>query len=370
MLHVTYSLYAISAGSLCLLSVLLLFNITRVNTVANRWLAAFYLFLAFALFQQFIYKLGLAMESQLFIHILELTRWALAPCFYLSIVYFVDPGKKSLKLLAHFIPALGFLIFSLLFIMPGIHDPATPSELPHYLGFIFRYFSIVQIIIYWILSFRLIASHTRNIRLIASTIESIDLFWIKQLLFGTLLLTVIRIVSYNGGLISLINPVLYCLGIFFIAFFSLRQGIIYPVTAAELPEITSMLKRNNNRERLSTDQVNELKSKVVLILEERKLFLDPSLTLADLSREVGIGIHELSYIINNGLNKNFYNLINEMRVEEAKKILLSEKIKYSDMIGIAIEAGFNSKTTFNTTFKKLTGQTPTDFVRSNSNSAL
>ncbi len=167
----------------------------------------------------------------------------------------------------------------------------------------------------------------------------------------------------------MINPVLYCAGIFFIAFFSLKQGIIYPVPAAKLPEIVSVLKRNI-RERLSADQVSELKSKVVLILKERKLFLDPSLTLADLSREVGIGIHELSYVINNGLNKNFYNLINEMRVEEAKKILLSEKIRYSDMIGIAIEAGFNSKTTFNTTFKKLTGQTPTDFVRSNSNPTL
>ena len=116
--------------------------------------------------------------------------------------------------------------------------------------------------------------------------------------------------------------------------------------------------------------MNELKSKVMLVFEERKLFLDPSLTLADLSREVGIGIHELSYVIHNELKKNFYNLINEMRVEEAKMILLSEKIKYSNMAGIAIEAGFNSKTTFNTTFKKLTGQTPTDFVRSNSNSAL
>jgi YesN/AraC family two-component response regulator len=89
--------------------------------------------------------------------------------------------------------------------------------------------------------------------------------------------------------------------------------------------------------------VNELKSKVMLVLEERKLFLDPSLTLTDLSREVGIGIHELSYVINNELKKNFYNLINEMRVEEAKMILLSEKIKYSDMIGIAIEVPIFSR---------------------------
>ena len=268
------------------------------------------------------------------------------------------------------LPALGFLIFSFLFIIPGILDPGTSPELPRYLGFIFRYFSILQIIIYWILSFRLMVSHSRNIRLISSEIENIDLSWVKQLLLGMLILTAIRIAAYNGGLISLINPVLYCAGIFYIAFFSLRQGIIYPVTAVELPEIESVLNKNKNKERLNADQVDELKNKVISILRERKLFLDPSLTLPDLSREVGIGIHELSYVINNGLNKNFYNLINEMRVEEAKKILLSEKIKYSDMIGIAIEAGFNSKTTFNTTFKKLTGQTPTDFVRSNSKSVV
>lgn len=370
MAHVTDSLYAISAGSLCLLSVLLLFNITRVNKVANRWLAAFYLFLAFALFQQFIYKLGFAGESHLFIHILELTRWALAPCFYLAILHFVNPGKKSLKLLAHFIPAFGFLIFSFLFIIPRFFNPNISFELPVSIGFIFRYFSIFQMVTYWILSFRLIVIHSRNIRLVSSAIEHIDLFWVRQLLLGILILTVIRIVSYNVELILLINPILYCASIFFIAFYSLRQGIIYPVTAAELPEIESVFNKNKSRERLSMDQVTELKNKVITTLKEKKLFLDPSLTLTTLSREVGIGIHELSYVINNGLNKNFYQLINEMRVEEAKKILLSEKIRYSDMIGIAIEAGFNSKTTFNTTFKKLTGQTPTDFVKSNSGTGV
>jgi AraC-like DNA-binding protein len=366
MIYVIYSLYAISAGSLCLLSILLFFNITGVNTIANRWLAAFYLFLAFALFQSFIYKLGLDKASPIFIHCLELTRWALAPCFYIAMVYFVNPGKKSVALFAHFIPAAVFLIFSCVFIIPRFFHPDLSLRLPFSLGSIFRYFSVLQMIIYWVLSFRLILIHSKRIRLISSTIENIDLFWMKQLLVGTLLLVIVRIASYKVEAIELINPVLYCTGVFFIAFFSLRQGVIYPLTAAELPEIESVLRRNTKQERLSPDQVDVLKNKVALILTEKKLFLDPALTLTDLSREVGIGIHELSYVINNGLKRNFYQLINEMRVEEAKIILLSEKIKYSDMVGIAIEAGFNSKTTFNTTFKKLTGQTPTDFVKSNS----
>jgi AraC-like DNA-binding protein len=53
-----------------------------------------------------------------------------------------------------------------------------------------------------------------------------------------------------------------------------------------------------------------------------------------------------------------------MRIAEAKKILLSEQHRHLDMVGIAIRAGFNSKTTFNTTFKRLTSQTPTEFLKS------
>lgn len=365
MFHIIYSLYAIATGSLSLLSILLLFNITGVNTVANRWLGASYLFLAFALFQQFLDTLGLTNQSPIFVHSLELTRWALAPCFYVAIVHFVDPGKKSVKLLAHFIPTLCFLIFSLLFIIPHFFDPDRSFKLPAYMGFIFRYFLISQIIVYWVLSFRLMVIHSRNIRLMSSAIENIDLFWVKQLLLGTLILTATKLASYNSELISMIDPLLYCAGIFYIAFFSLKQGTIYPVNVVELPIIAAILNKDKNKERLTQNQVDEFKTKVIAIIQERKLFLNPSLTLTDLSSEVGLGIHELSYVINNGLNKNFYNLINEMRVEEAKKILLTEKMKHSDLMGVAIEAGFNSKTTFYTTFKKLTGKTPTDFIKSN-----
>jgi len=71
----------------------------------------------------------------------------------------------------------------------------------------------------------------------------------------------------------------------------------------------------------------------------------------------------LSYVLNKGIKKNFYQFINELRVEEAKILLLSDKVKTLDMLGIATHAGFNSKTTFNTTFKKLTGLTPSQFQK-------
>ncbi len=363
MWEVIYSLFSVSAGSLCLLSVLLLFNFTGVNTLANRWLGAFYLFLALALFQQFMEKTGLAEQSPAFVHGLELSRWALAPCFYIALLYFVNPGKKSPIILAHFIPMAGFVIFSFLFITPRFFSAQPAVELSASLGFFFRYFSILQAIIYWLLSFKLINSHSKNIRLISSNIENIDLFWVKHLLLGTIVLLIIRIAAHNNGTISALTLVLYSAGIFYIAFYSLKQRILYPIIASDLPQVQSVIHEKKSSERLSTDQVDELKNKVLLALESKQLFLDPTLTLPALSKEVGVGIHELSYVINNGFSKNFYSLINEMRIAEAKKILLSEQHRHLDMVGIAIRAGFNSKTTFNTTFKRLTGQTPTEFLK-------
>ena len=289
------------------------------------------------------------------------------PCFYIAILYYVNPAKKSFWVLLHFLPAFGFLLFSLFFIIPGFFGasrdlPDLPSSVPIFL----RYFFRVQVVIYWLLSFRQLIIHSRNIQLVSSSIENISLSWIKQLLLAMLVMTIVLFASKGNTLVSQISPLIYCAGVFFIGYFSLKQEVIYPVKISQTGELEIVLNERKNRERLTEVQVNELKTKVTQITEAKKLYLDPYLNLPALSAELGINTHELSYVLNNGLDQNFYQFINEMRVEEAKRILLSAKAKQLDMVGIATHAGFNSKTTFNTTFKKLTGQTPTEFLRANS----
>lgn len=92
--------------------------------------------------------------------------------------------------------------------------------------------------------------------------------------------------------------------------------------------------------------------------------MDNELSLPLLAQKTGISAHELSYLINEVYRENFYAFVNKYRVQEAKKILLSHKLGQLNMLGIAYQAGFNSKTTFNTAFKKWTGQTPTEFLQS------
>jgi AraC-like DNA-binding protein len=365
-LKLTDIFFAFAGGSSILLSFLFLLNITQVNVIANKWLSAFYFCLAATFCQLFIHAVGLLNQAPFFVHILELTNWAMLPCFYIAVLYYVNPAKKPFWVLLHFLPAFGFLVFSLLFIIPRFFDASRSlPELPFFAVLFLRYFFEFQVVVYWLLSFRQLIIHSRNIRLISSSIDNISLLWIKHLLFAMLFMTIVLFASKGNALASQISPLIYCVGVFFIGYFSLKQGVIYPVKIFQSGELGIVLNERRKPERLTDGQVSELKTKVTQITESKKLYLDPYLNLPALSAEVGISTHELSYVLNTGLNQNFYQFINEMRVEEAKRILLSAKAKQLDMVGIATHAGFNSKTTFNTTFKKLTGQTPTEFLRAN-----
>jgi YesN/AraC family two-component response regulator len=96
-------------------------------------------------------------------------------------------------------------------------------------------------------------------------------------------------------------------------------------------------------------------------MEGEKLYHEAELTLQQLANRLQLPTYLVSQAINDGLKKNFYELINGYRVEEAKQLLLSPKNQNFTILSIGFEAGFNSKTTFNTVFKKFTGMTPTEF---------
>ncbi len=96
------------------------------------------------------------------------------------------------------------------------------------------------------------------------------------------------------------------------------------------------------------------------LMQHEKPFLSDEITLAQLAETMSIPAHHLSMVMNKELKMNFYQFINHYRVEEAKRLLQAAP---SDLpvLRIGFQAGFQSKATFNTIFKKLTGETPTQF---------
>ncbi|WP_276876504.1 helix-turn-helix domain-containing protein [Chryseobacterium joostei] len=96
-------------------------------------------------------------------------------------------------------------------------------------------------------------------------------------------------------------------------------------------------------------------------METEKPYLDGDLNLLKLSDRVQINAHQLSYLLNNGFQENFFYFVNKYRVEHAKKMLIDDSFQKLSILGIAFESGFNSKTAFNTIFKKMTDMTPSEF---------
>ena len=97
-------------------------------------------------------------------------------------------------------------------------------------------------------------------------------------------------------------------------------------------------------------------------LEKDKPYKDRELTIFDLSDQLQIPRHFLSEVINEHLGKNFYTLVNEYRLEEVKKRMVDPAFKHLTILAIAYDAGFNSKSSFNTIFKQKTGITPSQYL--------
>lgn len=110
---------------------------------------------------------------------------------------------------------------------------------------------------------------------------------------------------------------------------------------------------------LSDGDLRRQSERLEQVLISEKPYLEPSLTLTDLSRMLGVNTTVLSYVINQSQGCNFNDLINRYRVEAVKAELA--KGSNEQLLNIALDSGFNSKATFNRAFKKFTGISPSEF---------
>jgi AraC-like DNA-binding protein len=110
---------------------------------------------------------------------------------------------------------------------------------------------------------------------------------------------------------------------------------------------------------------NSIKIKKLEMLDafmiEHKPFLDASLTLYDLSEQIDIPSKDLSLLINRDLNQHFFDFVNGYRIRMAMDILKDPAKKAFTVLEILYEVGFNSKSSFNTAFKKHNNLTPTEY---------
>ncbi len=131
---------------------------------------------------------------------------------------------------------------------------------------------------------------------------------------------------------------------------------------AELDTMASELKDKYETAKLDDETVEHYKKALFGYMEDKKPYLDSLLKLKTVAKETRIPPHHLSQLLNCYIGKSFYQFINEYRIQNAVDILKDPKNK-KNILEVAYESGFNSKSTFNVMFKKIMGQTPSDFLK-------
>lgn len=229
---------------------------------------------------------------------------------------------------------------------------------------------------YVIWSLLMLRKHRKNITDNFSYTEQINLNWLKYVLggLGFVWITVVLASALGNFPVfteNLAGHVIYSsatIAVFFLGFFGIKQQAIYfhvPVNERKKNIVKIQSAKNRKRYKHSglkkTDSEEYLK-KLLDYMENEKPYLDTKLGLKELAENLDISLHHLSQVINEQLGKNFFEFVNEYRVAEVKSLLKNPKYKRYTLLAIAYDSGFNSKSSFNSVFKKITGFTPSKYI--------
>jgi AraC-like DNA-binding protein len=125
-----------------------------------------------------------------------------------------------------------------------------------------------------------------------------------------------------------------------------------------------MSREKYEKTRLQDSAYEQYKNMLLDYMEREKPYLNQKLTIAQLAQQLDIPVHHLSQLLNEHLEQNFFEFINNYRIEEVKKLNADPASSNLTLIGIAMESGFSSKSSFNRIFKQFTGKTPSEYFKS------
>ena len=300
------------------------------------------------------------------------------PVFFLYAKTLTE-GRSRLKLhdLIHFIPFLAAGLFLIPFYAQSGSDkllfsqsPESHPWTPWLIGL--NYIKLVYSPGYLLAIFILLQRHRKRLKATFSSIERINLAWLRNVMLGGVLTWAIAVVFFFfhsdvGGTemqdpisrgASYVSIALACF-VYAIGYLGLRQpeifapGSVHDQNAGSSPGYA--------RSGMGEEASRRLQASLVSAMEKDRLYRNSNLTLSELAGSLSATPHNLSEVINTGIGLNFYDFINSYRVEEVKKRLADPDSSHLTLLAIGMEAGFNSKSSFNAVFKKHASMTPSEY---------
>jgi AraC-like DNA-binding protein len=340
---------------------------TTGNRIMTAWVFLFCTEMIFALINRTV----LEMYSFPFI------AFTYGPLLYLYVKHMTNPSLRfSLWNGLHFIPFAAFFAVSVIFRDKPMFDDLSGFFVTDRfisLRIVYSVCFFLSVTVYSTLSFIQIRRHQLRLHdIISFTSEKVTLNWLKVLSItfyvGYIIVFILGGIDIIGGLLPF-DP--YVMTFIFITFFSfaysfyaIRQPEIldYPSgTRDEEEEEVPVSAERYARSGLRDEQAEEFLTYLLKYMDEEKPYLDGGLTILDLSKKTGIPRHYITEVLNEKYGRNFFTFINEYRVREVIDRINDPRYQHYTILAIAFDAGFNSKSTFNTIFKSYTGKTPSEY---------
>jgi AraC-like DNA-binding protein len=271
----------------------------------------------------------------------------------------------SKNLVLHFLPFLVIIFLSLTLksVDPDILFMRFLNQHQRLINIFFWMCVVAQFSSYQFLIRKKWIAYQEFIKQEVSNKEGVDISWVRFFLIVFLLINIFFLFSLFTAIhldYAAWQPrttaLIFSLSVFALSYKGILQKELFQKVEARPEKITEPLPSS-----LPTKSDEELISRLLNYVAEKKPYLDSELTLSSLAKDLCVSRSQLSLLINERIGDNFYDFVNKYRVEEVKKLMVDPQVKNYNLLGIALEAGFKSKSTFNLIFKRFTGLTPTEY---------
>lgn len=332
------------------------------KSISDRLLSAWLFLLA-------VEFLTFGLESEIFPNFVLLSNSFLLfnPALYLYTRSLTDRRFKLKWIqLLHLLPYSFFKIAAWVIKEPQSLETYFQNDHTLWFRIVFGIVGIISWAVYLSLTSVILTKHRIRLK---NEFSSIDLFkrlgWIYFIVITYILYCLsvflwglLNAVSWTTMSITIYNYSVLLFFIYIFGFYGLKQSDIFKRPVAEDGNNGKNIKTQGLL--LSIEVSERIEKKLKHYFANNKPYLHPDLSMSILAEQLKIPKHHLTEVLNKNLGKNFFQFVNEYRVEEVKKHLSNPKNLYS-IEAIGYECGFNSKSTFFSVFKNITGQTPKEF---------
>jgi AraC-like DNA-binding protein len=275
------------------------------------------------------------------------------PTFYIYIRSRLYKGfKPGRKLLFHGIPSLIVFVVVTWMLIRNTDARINAGNV----GRILYYFLKVQLSLYIFYSLYIIHRYQKNIRFLTSADENRKLNWLLLFTYGILF-------TSTGDMILNSIPEFKFAGLGYILFWLFINVFFFK--AIIQPDQFLGIDENKLRPlNMSTEKSVTYYHSIEEVINSNQLYLDPDLNLHNIAQAVNLADRAVSQAIKQSTKMSFIDYINIKRIDYAKNLLVTTSPAEKNILEILYESGFNSKSVFNTQFKKHTGKAPKEFRKS------